>query len=146
MKNYVLHKTQATPDDVLLFFSAIIVIILTVKTELYLAYTPILVLLTLAILGKLILFFKWQCSFAIKLTSDYIIFNHTLLHNKITIPLSSISCINREKRYIELCDGCNIRIPGFRKGKNAKISLSTLSDNERNEIFERMEEFGIVAV
>jgi hypothetical protein len=146
MKNYVLHKTESTPDDVILFFSTIIVIILTVKTELYLAYTPILVLLSIGLFGKMILYFKWQCSYAIKLTSDHIILNHTLLHNKITIPLSSISCINREKRYIELNEGCNIKVSGFGKRKNARISFSSLSDSERNEIFDRMEDFGLVSV
>jgi hypothetical protein len=103
-------------------------------------------LTTYRILGKMILFIKWQFSFAIKLTSDHVILNHTILHNRIAIPLSSIFCINREKRYIELNTGCIIKISAFRKGEKTKISLSSLSDTERNEIFDRMEDFGIVAV
>jgi len=146
MKDYVLHKTEATPDDVLLYISTIIVIILTVKTEFYLACAPMLVLFSISILIKMFLFFKWQCSYAIKLTSDQIILNHTLLHNMTIVPLSSISCLNRAKRYLELKEGCNIRVPGFGKGKNTRISFSSLSDSERNEIFDRLEDFGIVSV
>ena len=117
MKDYVIHKTEVTSEDILLCFSNIIAIILAVKTELYLAFAPIIVLLSIGLLCKMILFFKWQSSFAIKLTSDQIILNHTILHNKITIPLSSISCLNREKKYIELNEDCNIRVPEFGKGK-----------------------------
>ena len=146
MKDYVLHKTEITTDDILLSFLTITVIILEVKTELYIALTPILVLFTIGLLIKMILFFKWQCSYAIKLTSDQIILNHTLLHNMTIVPLSSISCLNRAKRYLELKEGCNIRVPGFGKGKNTRISFSSLSDSERNEIFDRLEDFGIVSV
>jgi hypothetical protein len=143
--NYVIHKTEVTPEDNLLGFSTIIVIILLIKTELYLALAPMLALFSIGLLFKLILFFKWQSSYAIKLTSDYIILNHTILYNKLTIPLAAISCLNREKRYIELNEDCNIRVPRFRKGKNTRISFSSLSDNERMEIFDRMEGFGIVS-
>ena len=142
MKHYVIHKTEVTSEDNLLCFSTIIVILLAIKTELYLAFAPIIVLFSIGLLLKMILFLKWQFSYAIKLTSEYIILNHTILYNKTTIPLSSISCLNREKRYIELNADCKIRVPGFSK----KISFSSLSDNERNIIFDKMEDFGIVVV
>jgi len=145
MKYYVLHKNQVTSEDVLLCLSAIIVIILMVKTELYLAYAPILFLFSIGLLVKIILFFKWQSSYAIKLTSEHIVLNHTLLYNKFIVPLSSISFLNKEKMYIELKEECNIRVPGFGKGKKSKISLSSLSDSERKEIFDKMEDFGIIA-
>ena len=145
MKDYVIHKTEVTPEDNLLFFSGIIAIILVVKTELYLAFIPMIVLFSIGSLLKMILFVKWQSSFAIKLTSDYVVLNHTIFYNKTSIPLSSIYCLNREKRYIELNEGCNIRGTRFRKGKNTRISFVSLSDNERNELFDRMEDFGIVA-
>jgi len=141
MKDYVLHKTEATPDDALLFFSTIIVIILTVKTELYLAFTPILVLLTIGTLGKMILFFKWQFSFALKLTSESITLNHSIFYNKLSVPLSSIYCFSREKRYMELKENSGIR----RRGKK-RISFVSLSDSERQVIFDRFEDFGIISI
>ena len=146
MKDYVIHKTEVTPEDNLLCFSTIIAIILAVKTELYLAWALIIVFFFIGLLFKMILLFKWQFSYAIKLTSEHIILNHTILYNKIIIPLSSIDYLNREKRDIALNEKCNIKIPGLGKGKKARISFSSLSDNERNMIFDKMEEFGIVAV
>ena len=143
MKDYVLHKTEVTSEDVLLCLTDIIAIILAVKTELYFAFAPIIVLLSIGLFFNIILFFKWQYSYAIKLTSDCIILNHTILYNKITIPLSAISCLNREQRYIKLNESCNIRISKFWKGKTTIIFLSSLSDNERQVIFDRMEDFGV---
>ena len=144
MKDYVIHKTEITSEDNFLFFSGVISIILAIKTEMYFALAPFIILISIGLLLKIILLFKWQLSYAIKLTSEYIILNHTILYNKITIPLSSISCLNREKRYIELDEDCNIIVFGF--GKRKRIQLSSLSDNERKAIFDYMEDFGIVNV
>ena len=50
MNDYVLHKTEVTSEDLLLCFSDTIAIILAIKTELYLAFAPIIVLFSIGLL------------------------------------------------------------------------------------------------
>jgi len=148
MKNFVLHKTTRTSEDNFLFFSGVIAIILAVKTKEYAVFLPFIFLITINVIVKAILFFKWQYSYALKLTQEHIIINHTILYNKITIPLLSINGLNREQRYVELKENSDIKIPRLIKSKKNqnKVYFSTLSDYEINKLFDRMEDFGIVSL
>ena len=148
MKNYIIHKTEITPEYNFLFVTTIVAIILAVKTEEYIALSPIIVLTSISLFLKLILFVKWQGCYAIKLNQEQLILNHTILYNKITIPLQSIISLNREQKCVELKENSNIKIPRLvkiNKNKN-KIFFLTLTDNERKELFDKMEELGIISL
>lgn len=148
MRNYIIHKTDKTPDDNFLFFTTIIAIFLAVKTEEYFIFAPIILLLAISLLFKLILFLKWQRSYVVALDENQIILNHTILYSEVKIPLSVIHCVSKRGRYMELTENHGIALPRFsvKSSTKNKIYFSTLSDNERKELFDKLEDFGVSSI
>jgi hypothetical protein len=144
MKSYIIHKTDITPEDNFFVFSNITAILLAVKSEQYIAFAPIILLISIKLVLNIFMFFKWKFSYAIKLDQDHIILNHTILYNKVKVPLVAINCLNKEKQFVELKNNSGVKLP--RLNSNNRIFFSTLSDNERKELFDRMENFGIIVM
>ena len=135
--DFCIYKLKDNNWFVLSF--ATLFIILAIQTELYAIFSPIIFLHLLFLLYQGILQLKWQNSYAIKVSSHVLVLNHTLMFKKLTLPITSIICIDRERSIVKVDIDKIENAPNFLK-RNPEIWFRNLTSFERNLLFDKIEE------
>ena len=135
--DFCIYKLKDNNWFVLSF--ATLFIILAIQTELYAIFSPIIFLHLLFLLYQGILQLKWQNSYAIKVSSHVLVLNHTLMFKKLTLPITSIICIDRERSIVKVDIDKIENAPNFLK-RNPEIWFGNLTSFERNLLFDKIEE------
>lgn len=136
MEKFTLNKCKVTLESIILIIVGALSVYMYI-VSLNIVYVPIIVLVSLKILYDMILYFRWIKSYAIIVDSDKIIFNHTLLLKNVSIPLSDIENLDRNRKNIQIKESQRGNLPLFYK--SGSISLHTLTKAECSELFSALE-------
>jgi len=131
MEKFVIYKNNHSIEDVLWILLDITVIFLTIHSKKYEVFVPIIVVFTLPIINKAILWMRWLNSYAIKIENGVLILNHSILYRKIVIPIEKILEVNIDHQCLLLREP--IRTSLFHSFVR-KITFTNLSDSERKEL------------
>lgn len=131
MTTFIIYKNDPAREDLLWLFSDLFAISICCVAKQYIVFTPIILLISLLLLNRAILWVKWHNSYAIKIDESVMTFNHNILFNKIEFPITSIQEVNLENQSILL--KAPIQTSIFHIDLK-KITFSNLSDNEKREL------------